>query len=59
MTQIEKIKKFMQGKEKVHVKDIVLSLNINLNSVRGVVNASIIKDINFIRLGNGFYKLKE
>jgi hypothetical protein len=59
MKQIDLIKDFMNGKEKQHIKDIAVGLNMNQNSVRSNLNKSIKSNLYFNRLGGGYYELKK
>lgn len=56
-TQLERIKEFMVGKESVKVADVVNNLQINENSVRGLFNICVKKNIEFKRVGKGEYSL--
>jgi len=56
--QLEKVKEFMKGKEKVHYNEVSEGTGINKNSVRAIFNISVKFDKDFIRLGDGYYKLK-
>ena len=59
MSQLEKIKEFMSGKEKVSIGEIEEGTGILNNSVRGTLNISVKKGEHFQRLGEGYYKLLE
>jgi len=58
-TQLDKIKEFMKGKEKVTIKEISEGTGIIKNSVMGCLNSSIKFNKNFVRLEKATYKLKE
>jgi len=59
MKNIEKILEYMKGKEKAHLSAIWCDLGLNKNSVMGLINKNISENKLFVRLGDGYYKLKE
>jgi hypothetical protein len=58
MTQKDKIVAFMEGKDKVHLRDICALEGLKAPSVRGIINHDVKLGITFERLGKGFYKLQ-
>lgn len=58
MTNKNTIMEFMKEKDKINIKEISEGTGINKNSVMGILNSSVIKGLDFERLGKGYYKLK-
>lgn len=58
MTQLDKIKDFMKGKNKCTISEISNGTGILKNSVMGCLNGNISKSMNFERIEKGVYKLK-
>ena len=58
MTEIDDIKNFMRGKDKVRLEDIYC-LPIKSSLIRSILRTNIKKNINFELIRKGFYKLKD
>lgn len=58
MTQLDRVKEYMKGREKSHISEIATDLSMPSNSVRGILNHAVRLNLHFDRLGGGYYKLK-